>query len=82
MKKQTHNTADALSPLLLDARGVAQLLSVSRATVYTLHSTGKLPRPIRPTGHDPRWSLAELRDWTSAGCPSRETWEQTRAAQR
>ena len=69
-------------PLLVDARGVGELLSLSRASVFSMHSAGKLPAPVRPTGNDPRWRVAELRDWIGAGCPSREMWETTRPARR
>ncbi len=64
-----------LLPLLVDAAGVGKLLSLSRASIFAMHSAGKLPAPVRPTGRDPRWSVEELRAWIAAGCPTRENWE-------
>ncbi len=64
-----------LTPLLVAAAGVGRLLSLSRATIFAMHSAGKLPAPVRPTGRDPRWSVEELRAWVTADCPTREKWE-------
>jgi predicted DNA-binding transcriptional regulator AlpA len=61
--------------LLVDARGVGELLSLSRASIFAIHSAGKLPRPVRPTGSDPRWRVSELAEWVRCGCPGREQWE-------
>jgi predicted DNA-binding transcriptional regulator AlpA len=69
-------TPTDLAPLLVDAAGVGRLLGYSRATVFQLDSAGKLPRPLRPTGHDPRWRIDELRAWVAGGCPRRDLWEQ------
>jgi predicted DNA-binding transcriptional regulator AlpA len=82
MNRQTHNPTDAPSPLLLDARGVGRLLSLSRASIYTMHNSGRLPRPLRPTGSDPRWRADELRAWIESDCPTREAWEASKAARR
>lgn len=65
---------DPTEPLVLTARDVALLLSISPRHVATLNSTGRLPRPIR-FGRSVRWSAEELREWLAAGAPSRDRWE-------
>jgi len=59
--------------LLLNASEVAQLLNVSRSTIYALHSAGRIPLPVR-LGRAVRWRTDELREWVAAGCPSRNRW--------
>ncbi len=65
------------APALLDARGVAALLSVSVRHVRRMETAGELPRPVR-LGRAVRWRRAELLDWLAAGCPDRVTWEARR----
>ena len=67
-----------LHPLVVDARGVAELLGVSRSLVFKLDSQGRLPRGIR-LGKRKVWFVEELRDWLRAGAPSRERWEAIKA---
>ena len=71
-----------LEPLAVDARGVGELLGVSRATVFAMHSGGRLPMPVRITPRAPRWLVSELRDWLVSGCPNRQVWEKMKAAKR
>jgi predicted DNA-binding transcriptional regulator AlpA len=68
--------------LLVDARQAAVLLGISVRTLRAMDSAGKLPAPIRLSPGCVRWRTAELRDWTEAGCPDRETWAAMRAAQK
>ena len=63
------------SPLLLDGLQAAMLIGVSRATFWKLHSTGRVPTPVRLGGRVVRWRKDELEDWVRAGCPTREQWE-------
>jgi excisionase family DNA binding protein len=63
--------------LLLNAREVAQLLNVSRSTIYALHSAGRIPLPVR-LGRAVRWRADELREWVAAGCPPRNRWMEMR----
>ncbi|MDY7108774.1 MAG: helix-turn-helix domain-containing protein [Planctomycetota bacterium] len=63
--------------LAIPASEVAKLLSVSERHVWTLHATGRLPRPIR-LGRSVRWDYAELLAWMKAGAPPRARWEQMR----
>lgn len=66
-------------PLALSAEEVAKLLGVSERHVWSLNSSGKLPKPIR-LGRAVRWSADELRMWLLAGAPRREHWEAIRDA--
>lgn len=65
--------------LAVPARQVANLLSISERHVWALDSSGRLPRPNR-LGRSVRWNITELRDWQDAGCPTRDRWEQMKAA--
>lgn len=59
------------APLLLSARDVARLLSVSVATVWRLESAGKVPKSIK-VGGSTRWRYADIAAWIDAGCPGRD----------
>ncbi|MFO0821977.1 MAG: hypothetical protein U0792_02475 [Gemmataceae bacterium] len=67
-------------PILVDARRAAALLGVGLRTLRTMDAAGKLPAPVRLSPGCVRWRLAELHDWTQAGCPDREAWEACKAA--
>jgi excisionase family DNA binding protein len=68
--------------LAVTARDAARLLGISRAQIYRLHSSGRLPLPQYFGTRAPRWSVAELRAWLAAGCPDRQTWQALRGAGR
>jgi predicted DNA-binding transcriptional regulator AlpA len=70
--------APALS-LLLSARQAAKLCGVSEATWWRLHAAAKCPAPVK-IGSSTRWRVEELRVWTEAGCPDRQSWTALRAA--
>ncbi len=59
-----------LSPLVVDARRLAKLLSAGVRTVRTWDAAGKLPAPIRIGGRVV-WRVAEIRAWLAAGAESR-----------
>ena len=63
--------------LALSVEEVAQLLSISRAHVWRLHSSGRIPRPVR-LGRSVRWDRKTLEAWLEAGGPPRDRWEATR----
>jgi excisionase family DNA binding protein len=65
------------APLLLPAAEAAKLLSISERHFYKLHSSGRVPRPIR-FGRAVRWRADELREWVAAGAPSRAQWQSMR----
>ena len=66
-----------VEPLAADARGLGIALGISPRHVESLHSRGRLPRPIR-LGARRVWVLDEIRRWLAAGAPSREEWEARR----
>ena len=67
--------AKETEPLAVDAKRVGQLLGISRAQVWKLHASGRLPLPVRLGTRAPRWRVDELRDWLAAGCPDRQMWQ-------
>ncbi|HPC96469.1 MAG TPA: helix-turn-helix domain-containing protein [Sedimentisphaerales bacterium] len=63
-----------VAPLLLDAKAVATMLSISRATLYRMSNTGQLgPMPIT-LGRRKLWRHEEILAWVRAGCPPRGVW--------
>ena len=64
----------ALGRLALSADEVAALLGISRAHVWKLASTGRLPKPVR-LGRAVRWDRKNLEAWLAAGAPTRDRWE-------
>ena len=75
------SNSTTLSPLLIDAKSTAKLLSIGKTKLYELHTSGRLPSPIR-LGRSIRWNADELRDWTAAGCPERARWQTMRGTRR
>lgn len=63
----------------LTALGLAEFLGISRATVWRLLASGKLPAPIR-LGRAVRWDRWTVEEWLSAGAPAREAWERMQQA--
>lgn len=57
--------------LLLSAGEAASVLGISRSALYALHSSGRLPLPVK-LGRRTLWRAEELRNWTRAGCPTRK----------
>jgi len=74
----TNGQPASILPLLLDAKDVGRLLSVSTKTVRRMNASGRLPRPVQPSPGAVRWRTAELEAWIAAGCPSRRDWEAMR----
>jgi predicted DNA-binding transcriptional regulator AlpA len=66
---------------VVDARGLARLLSSGLRTVRTWDAAGKLPAPLRIGGRVV-WRVGEVRAWLAAGAPDRQTWAAMRAARR
>ena len=73
MSTTTHTHAPPR--LALQAGEVAGRLGISERHLWSLHSSGRLPRPIR-LGRAVRWPLGELDAWVAAGAPTRDVWEQ------
>lgn len=63
-----------IEPLLLDAKQSADLIGVSRAHLYSMHSSGRLgPMPVR-LGRRTLWRRESLEKWCAMGCPAREKY--------
>ncbi len=65
----------ALQQLLVSPEQLAKLLGVSRAHIFRMSSSGRLPRCIR-FGRTVRWSVATINAWLAAGAPPRDRWEE------
>ena len=72
MNTKTQN--DATEQLALRAKAAARLLGISERHLWALHSSGRLPTPVR-LGRSVRWRRDELLAWLEAGCPSRDVWD-------
>ncbi|HEX4589722.1 MAG TPA: helix-turn-helix domain-containing protein [Gemmataceae bacterium] len=78
----TPETSIDTERLAVTAGDAAKLLGISRAQLYRLHSSGRLPPPQYLGTRAPRWSVAELRAWLAARCPDRQIWERLREGRR
>ena len=63
--------------LLLSAESLAELLDVSKRTLWRLRSAGRLPKPVR-IGGSVRWRADEVRRWIASGCPPLSEWDVAR----
>jgi excisionase family DNA binding protein len=61
---------ETITPLCVDAAGVAALLGVSLRTVRRLAECGKLPAPIA-IGGCRRWLVEDIHRWLRSGAPGR-----------
>lgn len=59
--------------LLVDARGAARMLGIGRSHLLKMHSSGRVPMPVK-IGRRTLWRTAELLAWTNAGAPPRTKW--------
>ena len=78
---QAPTPAPLIAPLLVDAVEAARLLGISRAHLYALLSSGRLPAPVR-LGRAVRWHRDTLIEWVRAGAPAPERWQALREARR
>lgn len=60
---------------LLDVSEVADVLGVSTRHVWKMHSSARLPGPVR-IGRSVRWRSSDIDQWIAMGCPNRESFEQ------
>lgn len=81
MAKKLGTLGAQTAPLLVDAAGAAQLLSLGRTSFFGLVAAGRVPRAVFRHGRIVRWDAQELRAWVRAGCPNRDTWETGRRQQ-
>ena len=68
-------------PIAVDRAEAARLIGISDRHWRKLLAEDRVPAPIR-LGRRTLWAVAELRAWTAAGCPCRETWEEVQRQQR
>jgi len=59
---------------LLKAETLAELLSVSKRTVWRWKSAGKLPKPVT-IGASVRWRQEDINQWIALDCPNLRTFE-------
>ncbi len=67
MSRSKRRECFAVEPLLMNATEMAGMLKVSKATLWRLRASGRLPRPVR-IGASVRWRIAEIRTWIEEGC--------------
>jgi predicted DNA-binding transcriptional regulator AlpA len=68
----------SIAPEQVSAADAAAIAGVGGSTWWRLHSAGRVPKPNK-LGGKTLWRVQELRDWISAGCPDRRTWEAMKA---
>ena len=79
-RKRRRNPVDQDYPLTVSAKDLAPRLGISLRHCRRLDRMGRLPRPVR-LGKSVRWSLDEVMEWISAGCPDRQRWESMKRKQ-
>jgi predicted DNA-binding transcriptional regulator AlpA len=67
--------------LLLDAKEAAALCGIGRSYWLRLHSSGRVPLPLR-LGRRTLWSRAEVTRWVDAGLPDRQRWEELKNSEK
>lgn len=79
MNDESHPAAPSCpEPLLLTATETARLLGMSRASLWSLHSAGRIPLPRKLGKRLTRWDRRELEAWIAADCPPRIKWQAMR----
>ena len=58
---------------MLESDELAQILNISKASLWRFLSRGRLPEPIRFTSQCLRWRRAEIEEWIRNGCPTPDT---------
>jgi predicted DNA-binding transcriptional regulator AlpA len=71
-----------VQPMALTPVDSARVIGVSRAQLWKLHGSGRLPKPVYLGTRAPRWLYEELRAWLAAGCPDLLTWERLKGGAR
>lgn len=62
-----------LTPLLLSANDLVELLALGLRTIRRMDSKGDLPGRV-VIGKSVRYQADVIREWTQAGCPPRREW--------
>ena len=64
-----------LRPLSIDRERFAALLGVSPSMLRVMEADAALPARL-PLGNRVLWSLAEVTEWVSMGCPPLTSWRE------
>lgn len=56
--------------VLIDARELARMLSVSVPTVWRMRQSLRIPEPLKLTSQTVRWRRSDIDSWLAAGCSS------------
>lgn len=72
------NAANQNGKLMIDMKGVAELLGCCEKTVRRLKAAGRLPRHAK-LGRRVLWPRAEILAWIAASCPNQREWAARRA---
>lgn len=54
---------------LITPQRVAEILGISKRTLWRLRSSRKIPEPVR-LGNVVRWDVDEIDNWIRLGCPA------------
>ncbi len=75
MKKVDNENHESL---LVDVKGVANLVGLSKNTVMLHNSSGRLGPISIKLGRRRLWRRKEIEQWIDAGCPARHRWQSRR----
>lgn len=62
-----------MEQVLIDAKGVASMLSVSPRLVQKMNLGQEIPAPLK-LHRRTLWRTSEIKSWVDAGCPARKRW--------
>ncbi len=65
LKPKKDNPVNDLEQMLTD-KEVANVLKISRSSVWRLAKLGKLPKPVKVGLNAARWKKSELKTWIDA----------------
>ena len=68
---KSNHKHESTIPQLISASQLAEMLSLSKRTVWRLVAAGKIIEPIR-LGTNVRWKLADIEKWIESGCPANQ----------
>ena len=66
----------AVESLLIDARTLARVLSVSLRTLHTMRRSSRLPLRTVRLARYVRFDRNEVERWIAAGCPGAARWHE------
>ena len=69
-----------LKPLLISFSSASELLGISRALLYTMHSDGRLGPMVHKIGRRSLLNRAEIEAWVNHNMPPRCQWVKIRGA--